>query len=103
MSIAGEIDDLMLNVPSDLGNVFSGHSGGGHGGHHGGGLLGIFNWTLIATAVIDVALFAWMHFTPEGMAFGAAVADWFGMTSSVAEAADLTSAVTAGGEEVFVF
>ena len=56
MSIAGEIDDLMLNVPSDLGNVFSGHSGGGHGGHHGGGLLGIFNWTLIATAVIDVAL-----------------------------------------------
>ncbi len=106
MSVASDINDLMLNFPSDVKDAFTGGRSGsdGHDAHvSNGGLFSFFNWTLLVTAAIDVALFAWMHFTPEGMAFGAAVADWMGFTSSVAESADLTSAVTAGGEEVFVF
>ncbi len=70
------------------------------------GLSSIFNSTVAVTAItigIDILLFAWMHFTPEGMTFGAGVADFLGMTSSVAEAADLTEAVTMDGTEVFTF
>ena len=68
-----------------------------------GFLSSIFNGTTLATVAIDILLFAWMHFTPEGMVFGASVADFLGMTSGVAEAADLTEAVTMGGEEIFTF
>ncbi len=69
----------------------------------GGVLSSVFNGVTLATVAIDILLFAWMHFTPEGMVFGAGVADFLGMTSGVAEAAEMTEAVTMGGEEVFTF
>jgi hypothetical protein len=40
-----------------------------------------------------------MHFTPEGMIFGAQVADALGFTSSVVESAGLTPGITEAGEE----
>ena len=58
---------------------------------------------LLVTGVIDVLLFAWMHFTPEGMAFGAMVADWLGMTASVVKAGGLTSSMTAAGVPAITF
>lgn len=58
---------------------------------------------VLITAAIDVLLFAWMHFTPEGMAFGAMVADKLGMTAHVVASAGLTEATTMAGEAVLAF
>ncbi len=55
------------------------------------------------TAVVDVLLFAWMHFTPEGLAFGASIANATGMTAGVNQAAGLTATATAAGPEVLLF
>lgn len=66
-------------------------------------LTDIFNIQNGIMLTVDVLLFAWMHFTPEGMLFGAGVADMLGMTSAVGEAAGMTEAVTSTGAEVFTF
>jgi hypothetical protein len=59
--------------------------------------------TTFMTVAIDVALFAWMHFTPEGLAFGAGVADFLGFTSGVAADAGMSAVTTAAGAETYVF
>ena len=55
------------------------------------------------TVAIDVALFAWRHFKPEGLAFGAGVADFLGMRSVVVTAAGMAPVATASSVEVLEF
>lgn len=69
-----------------------------------GGLLSGGTLSMVFfTAAFDILLFAWMHFTPDGLAFGASVANALGMTEGVAEAAGLASGATDIGQEVLVF
>ena len=70
----------------------------------GGSFFSGTNLSLIfLTAALDAGLFAWMHFTPEGLAFGADLANTLGFTEGVETAAGLTSAVTESGAEVLLF
>ncbi|MGQ0526720.1 MAG: hypothetical protein ACT4OY_01615 [Alphaproteobacteria bacterium] len=63
-------------------------------------LSSIFNIQNAIMIGVDVLLFAWMHFTPEGMAFGATVASTLGMTSGVATTYGLTQTTTTAGAAV---
>lgn len=55
--------------------------------------------TVFLAAAVDVALFAWMHFTASGMAFGASVAAATGMVPS-ASSLGATAATSATGAPV---
>lgn len=67
----------------------------------GGALSAIFNWQNAVTIVLDVLLFAWMHFTPEGMAFGASVAQGLGFVEPLAETAGVEKVVSEGGKTAY--
>jgi hypothetical protein len=68
----------------------------------GGGILSsVFNMQNAVTLVLDVALFAWMHFTPEGMVFGAGVAEALGFAQPLAETAGVSEVVASTGEVAY--
>jgi hypothetical protein len=65
----------------------------------GGGILSsIFNMQNAITLTLDVLLFAWMHFTPEGMAFGAGIAETLGLIEPLAEMPGISEVVASTGE-----
>lgn len=56
--------------------------------------------TIFLAAAVDTLLFAWMHFTASGMAFGAQVAQVTGMTpslSALAASSGMVATPMAGG------
>ena len=67
----------------------------------GGALSAIFNWQNGITIVLDVLLFAWMHFTPEGMIFGAGVAETLGFVEPLSETVGVAEVVSEAGEVAY--
>ena len=68
----------------------------------GGALSAIFNWQNVVTIALDVLLFAWMHFTPEGMAFGASVAQGLGFVEPLTQTAGVEKVVSEGGKAAYM-
>ncbi len=63
--------------------------------------------TIFLAAAVDTLLFAWMHFTASGMAFGAQVAQFTGMTPSLdalsASSGMIATPVAGGGAPMLGF
>ena len=67
-----------------------------------GALSAIFNWQNLITATLDIALFAWMHFTPEGMIFGGDVANFLGFTTPITADSGIAQVATSTGGSAYV-